>query len=146
MTSSDSLELRLEDLIRSVPAGRAILAETSAGGPSMRDPLDDVADRLAATSGATIVHFDRSGARELASVVRLTRAVLVLARPERTSLTRRVVRRTLAYYASRIDVPLATVDRTGRIEVVEPLVVPDPAGRPGLAGPATHGLTEATWP
>jgi hypothetical protein len=64
------------------------------------------------------------GTRELVTAVELTRSGLVLFPPDRASALRRVVRRTLPYYASRIPVPLATVDAAGRIQLVEPLTRP----------------------
>ena len=61
------------------------------------------------------------GTRDLATAVQLTGAHLVLFPPDRSSAARRIVRRTLPYYASRIDVPLLTVDAAGRVRLIEPL-------------------------
>ena len=121
MTPSDRHALDVDDLVRILAPGRPILVERVAGDPTADTALASVVAELVAASGATVVPFDRSGARELATAVRLTRASLVLARPDRSSAAVRVVRRTLAYYASRIDVPLATVDPTEQIRLVEPL-------------------------
>lgn len=146
MTPTDPPELRLEDVARSIAPGRTILAEAVTDDATTPARLADVAARIAAASGATIVPFDRSGARDLALAVRLTGAVLVLVRPERSSPTHRVVQRTLAYYASRIDIPLATVDRAGHIRLVEPLGrsrAEDPDHGPL---PTSRHLDQPAWP
>ena len=73
------------------------------------------------TSRAAAWLTDGRGTRELLTAIERTQAGLLLMRPDRPSVVRRVIRRTLPYYAARIAIPLATVDAAGAIELVEPL-------------------------
>lgn len=85
----------------------------------------DLADRLGALVEldlpAAAWLTDGRGTRELLTAIERTQAGLLLMRPDRPSVVRRVIRRTLPYYAARIAIPLATVDAAGAIELVEPL-------------------------
>ena len=145
MVPFDPDELDLADVVRLLAPGRTLLVEGDADGATTDTAISSATARIVAASGAIAVPFDRSGARELATAVELTRAALVLAQPDRSSAGLRVVRRTLAYYASRIEVPLATVDARGRIHLVRPLGrTPAAADR----GSTTQGdaLGEPAWP
>ena len=138
-------ELDLADVVRLLAPGRTLLVERDVEGPTTDTATSAAAARIVAASGAIAVPFDRSGARELATAVELTRAALVLAQPDRTSAGLRVVRRTLAYYASRIEVPLATVDAGGRIRLVRPLGRTTDRPRAGSTA-AGDALGEPAWP
>ena len=72
----------------------------------------------------TIVWTARgSGSHDVADVVARSNASLVLlpADPSRRSLVRRVIRRTLEYYARGIDAPVVAVDECGATSLVDPL-------------------------
>ena len=145
MVPLDPDELDLADVVRLLAPGRTLLVERDVEGPTTDTATSSAAARIVAASGAIAVPFDRSGARELATAVELTRAALVLAQPDRSSAGFRVVRRTLAYYASRIEVPLATVDAGGRMP---PRPTPRSNDRRAGAGSTAPGDApgEPAWP
>ena len=172
MTPMDQLDLSVDQLVRFVSPGGALLVASDGGHDPALAGLSSAAVEIAGMSGATVVLFDRSGSTStsldpprplrasdldrvgrsdlaeqlrafcqrsvrasgwladgrgtyaLMRAIELTRAGLVLFPPDRTSAHPHVIRRTLPYYASRIPVPLATVDAVGRIRLVEPLTRP----------------------
>lgn len=65
----------------------------------------------------------RDGPTGIAEAVARTGADIVLVpdEVERTGGIRRVIRRTLSYYASRIGAPVVSVDAVGRLNLVSPL-------------------------
>lgn len=135
---TDTCLLLLERASRSSPTGcdpetREPADDTRFGHLCPADPESErrhrqqLRDELAEAerSGVpTIVWTARgSGSHDLADVVARSNASLVLlpADPARRTVVRRVIRRTLEYYARGIDAPVVAVDETGATSLVDPL-------------------------
>ena len=93
-------------------------------GSRRSDLLLDAASAIRADGVDVAVWLARtSGPGAIADAVAATRALLVLvpADAPRSCAAAGRIDRTLAYYAARLPVPLASVDAGGRIESVAPL-------------------------
>lgn len=93
-------------------------------GTRRRDLLRDEAARVASTGVPVRVWLSRlAGPAGIAEAVRATGSavVLVATEPVACGLVARAIRRTLSYYAARLDVPVIAVDPRGEVALVPPL-------------------------
>lgn len=112
-------------------------------GSRRRDLLLDQALAIEARSVGTLAWLAATaGPAGIAEAVQRTGASLVLlpAELDRTGVSRRVIRRTLSYYACRVGAPLVSVDLAGRLCVVPPLGARVGLGYVRALGPAAVGI------